>query len=194
MNVIDYYQFLTVRDFDVRRLVFLDESHVNDRTRYRLYGRSIRGVRPTFQYAMVRGQRYTVSVAANYRGIVDYMIINGSCDGHLFFEWFITSLYAAMEHDAILVMDNAPIHHYQPFLVLAEYLDVKIIYLPPYCPFLNPVEHIFAAIKMAVRRFRREIELEPVATLAMIAEGLRRYNVLGLLKRMGYHHVCKFPQ
>ena len=179
--------------FDVRRLVFLDESHVNDRTRSRAYGRSWRGVRPTFEYAFVRGTRYTISVAANYQGIVNYAIFNGSCNGHLFLEWFMTSLYAAINHDSILVMDNAAIHHYQPFITLTEFLQVDIIYLPPYSPFLNPVENIFAAVKAAVRRNRAAIEVSPVTTMAEILDELSNFNVLRLLRMMGYHHVCKFP-
>ena len=191
--MIDYYHFLRVEQFDVRRLVFLDESHVNDRSRYRSYGYSPRGVRPTFEYAFVRGQRYTVSVAANYQGIIDYIIVNGSCIGHLFFRWFVSSLYYALEHDSTLVMDNAAIHHYEPFINIAEYLRVDIIYLPPYCPFLNPVENIFAALKRAVQRYRAMLELHPVNTLRIIVEELRQFDVLGLLRRMGYNHVCKFP-
>ena len=119
LNVVDYYQFLRVEQLDVRRLVFLDESNVNDRTRDRLYGRSYRGVRPRFSLAFVVGVRYAVSVAANYRGIVEYVVMNGSCNGHMFFRWFVTSLYQSMDHNSIL--DNAAIHHYEPFMTLAEF-------------------------------------------------------------------------
>ena len=172
----------------------MDESHINDRTRYRLYGRSWRGVRPSFQFAFVRGTRYTVSVAANYRGIVDYAVFRGSCTGSLLLRWFMSSLYAAMQHDSILVMDNAAIHRYQPFLEITEFLGVEIIYLPPYSPFLNPVENIFAALKAAVQRYRAAVKARPVLTLSRILENLRIFDVLNLLRRMGYHHVCKFPR
>ena len=83
--MVDYYQWFRVRDIDIRRLIWLDESHVNDRTRQRYYGRSWRGIRPVFTCAMVRGVRYTVTVAANYDGIVDYCVLQGGCKGHLFF-------------------------------------------------------------------------------------------------------------
>ena len=193
LNVIDFYQFLRVERLDIRRFVFLDESHVNDRSRSRLYGRSLRGIRPTFTHAFVRGIRYTVSVAANYQGIVDYVVLRGGCNGHLFFRWFVSSLYQALDYDSILVMDNAAIHHYAPFVTIAEYLEVDIIYLPPYCPFLNPVEYIFAALKRAVQRYRVLMELYPVQSLTLMMEELRGFDVLGLLRRIGYHYVCKFP-
>ena len=186
-----YYRFLDESSFDIERLVFLDESHTNDRTTARLYGNSMRGTRPTFEYHMVRGQRYTVSVAANSEGIVDYCVFRGSCTGSLFMAWIMRSLFAALNEDAILVMDNAAIHHYEPVLLLLQYLDVPVIFLPPYCCFLNPVEHIFAALKAAIRRYRLSLDHEPMGTLGAILESLRGFNVRGLMRRMGYHRVCQ---
>ena len=170
--------------------MFVDESHSDDRTTDRLYGNSIRGTRPVASCFMVRGQRYTVSVAANYRGIIDYQVVRGSCTGSNLFCWIVNSLYFALDDDSILVMDNAAIHHYGPFLLLLEYLDVDIIFLPPYCCFLNPVEHIFASLKAAIRRNREAMRRNPARTLALILESLRRFNVRGLMRRMGYYRVC----
>eukprot|EP01083_Nonionella_stella_P056733 149243_1 len=70
------------------------------------------------------------------------------------------------------------------------YQQVDIAYLPPYCCFLDPVEHIFAALKAAIRRHRRELEEDPIATFAIMMEDLRDFNVLGLLRRIGYNRVC----
>eukprot|EP01083_Nonionella_stella_P234889 826485_1 len=72
------------------------------------------------------------------------------------------------------------------------YQQVDIAYLPPYCCFLDPVEHIFAALKAAIRRHRRELEEDPIATFAIMMEDLRDFNVLGLLRRIGYNRVCNF--
>ena len=190
----DYFYFLRSELYDIRRFVFLDESHINDRSRERLWGYSFRGVRPRFRYAMVRGQKYTVSVAAGYQGIVDYLVMQGSCNSHTFFEWFVTSLFASLPENAIIVLDNASIHHYQPFIILCGYLEVTIIYLPPYCPFLNPVENIFSALKSAVMRYRREVEIDPLRALALILEAYRDFDIPRVLRSIGYQHVCKFPR
>lgn len=189
-TVFEYYYFFRHSRIEMRRLVFMDESHTNDRSTQRTHGNSLRGVRPVFRYFMVRGVRYTLSVAANDRGIVDHMIFRGSCTGSNFMFWILRSLYFALEDDSILVMDNAAIHHYQPVTVLLEYLGVRVIYLPPYCCFLNPVEHIFAAVKAYVRRYRDLMLRDPVRTLGAIVDGLRNFDVYGLMRRMGYHRVC----
>ena len=188
----DYWHFLHVHNFLVSRLVFIDESHVNDRTRARRYGYAPRNQRPTFDYALVRGQRYSVAVAADQHGVLDYVVLRGGGTGHLFFRWFVESLYFTLNADSILVLDGASIHYYEPFRILTEYLGIGLIYLPPYCPFFNPVENIFAAMKALVRRFDLEIEINPRLSLALILEHLRHFNVRGLLRRMSYDSVCRF--
>ena len=49
-------------------------------------------------------------------------------------------------------MDNAPI--YTPVKVheLVEGRDYKCLYLPPYSPFLNPIEEFWSKVKAGVRR------------------------------------------
>lgn len=51
--------------------------------------------------------------------------------------------------DYVFVLDNAAAHKHQDYHQFREYLD--IVYLPPYSPFLNPIEHMFGEWK---RQFR----------------------------------------
>jgi transposase len=72
---------------------------------------------------------------------------------------------------SVLVMDNASIHHGNEVLELADrygmvscitaavlltytHTGVKIEYLPPYSPDLNPIEEVFLKIKHFLRRHR----------------------------------------
>ena len=77
---------------------------------------------------------------------------------------------------------NAAIHHYEP---------VSVVYLPPYCCFLNPIEHIFLGVKAAIRRHRQAMCDDPVGTLSAILRGMKHYNMRELMRRMGYHRVCR---
>ncbi|KAG2199315.1 hypothetical protein INT47_012949 [Mucor saturninus] len=51
-----------------------------------------------------------------------------------------------------LVMDNAPIH--KPFAIkaLIEERGYKYVYLPPYSPFLNPIEEFWSKVKSGIKR------------------------------------------
>ena len=50
-----------------------------------------------------------------------------------------------------LVMDNAPIHTPATVRDLVESRGYKCLYLPPYSPFLNPIEEFWANVKAGIR-------------------------------------------
>ena len=56
--------------------------------------------------------------------------------------------------DFVIVMDNASIHHN---LNVPEGLFLK--YLPPYSPFLNPIESVFSVVKAKLKQCLPEINV-----------------------------------
>jgi transposase len=54
--------------------------------------------------------------------------------------------------NSILVMDNAGIHRGGDVARLCHDAGVRVIYLPPYCPELNPIELCFSQVKINLRR------------------------------------------
>ncbi|KAG1451976.1 hypothetical protein G6F46_003793 [Rhizopus delemar] len=51
-----------------------------------------------------------------------------------------------------LVVDNAPIHKPEKIIEEGSKREYRIIYLPPYSSFLNPIEEFWAKVKTLVRR------------------------------------------
>ena len=54
---------------------------------------------------------------------------------------------------SVLVMDNASTHHCDELLEEADSRGILVIFLPPYSPFWNPCELVFAQVKTFLRRF-----------------------------------------
>ena len=56
--------------------------------------------------------------------------------------------------NSVLVLDNASIHHADRDLLkdLCESKGVRVEFLPPYSPDLNPIEEFFSACKHRIRR------------------------------------------
>lgn len=52
--------------------------------------------------------------------------------------------------DPFYIMNNARIHHYRGLAETIERLGLTIKYLPPYSPFLNPIENVFSVWKQKV--------------------------------------------
>lgn len=72
------------------------------------------------------------------------------------------------EEKIYLVLDNAPYNRSKVVRALAKRLEIRILYLPPYSPNLNPIERLWKFVKQKVmantyfpdlETFRREIML-----------------------------------
>ena len=56
--------------------------------------------------------------------------------------------------NSVLALDNAKIHHDQELLDYLDAFGVKVEFLPPYSPDLNPIESAFSTIKQFLKRYR----------------------------------------
>jgi transposase len=52
----------------------------------------------------------------------------------------------------MLAMDNASFHHSEQIEQLCVNAGVKLVYLPPYSPDLNPIEEFFTELKSFIKR------------------------------------------
>jgi transposase len=55
----------------------------------------------------------------------------------------------------ILVMDNAAIHKNRRLVEICATHDIKLKYLPPYSPDLNPIESTFKDLKAWIKRYHQ---------------------------------------
>jgi transposase len=56
------------------------------------------------------------------------------------------------EPKSVLVMDNASFHHSERVKQMCSDAGVKLLFLPPYSPDLNPIEEFFAELKAYIKR------------------------------------------
>lgn len=77
----------------------------------------------------------------------------------LFEEWFAKHLLPVTPEGAVMIMDNASFHRKKQLNKLAAKKGRQIIFLPPYSPELNPIEHFWNCLKKkiadSVRYFQR---------------------------------------
>jgi len=52
--------------------------------------------------------------------------------------------------NVVVIWDNARVHWSRKVRVTAEQLGIKLVYLPPYSPDLNPIEFIWKSIKREI--------------------------------------------
>ncbi|PPQ82244.1 hypothetical protein CVT24_012928 [Panaeolus cyanescens] len=133
------------------QLGFLDEISKDERTSFRTYGRSRKGCRAPMKGVFVRGRRFSATGLLTIDGMVTSTVVEGSMthQSYLgFLEHSVMPLCAPFPGIlSVLVMDNAKIHHGEGILDLAEQFGVRIEFLPPYSPDLNPIEEVFSKVK-----------------------------------------------
>ena len=129
-----------------RTCIYIDETSFNLWTR-RTRGRAIQGQRAVRQVLGSRGPNLNLVMAISPgTGVVYYELARGTMTS-LKFQHFLDNLEVILEEqNAILIMDNAPVHNNAAIGGLNE-----VKKLPPYSPMLNPIENAFSALKFAVK-------------------------------------------
>lgn len=141
----------------------------------------------------VTGRRFSVNMisAVSPRGEFRFMLHEGSVTGEVFRE-FLKRLMVGAEKPVFLILDGHPIHKCK---LVKQFVEdqkgmLKLFYLPPYSPHLNPDEQVWAHVK---RRVSRQLvqNIEDMKKLALGA--LRRIQKLPeLVKSFFRQPECQY--
>lgn len=175
-------------------LVYVDESGCDKRIGFRRTGWSPLGVAPLQVARFHRDQRYQILPAYCQDGIVLSRVFQGSTDATVF-EDFIEQLLRHCgrwpEPRSVLVMDNASFHRSHRIESMCSDAGVKLVYLPPYSPDLNPIEEFFSELKAFIKRKWAWYEEDPEQGFGAFLErcihavGSRKKSALGHFRHSG---------
>jgi putative transposase len=101
------------------------------------------GLRPEVSVQIVREYTYLFAAASPHDGVLDSLIlpeVNAET-----MSLFLAEVAQRHSHDYILlVLDGAGWHHARDLLIPE---NIQLVFLPPYSPELNPLEHIWEEIR-----------------------------------------------
>lgn len=139
-----------IAQLDAKNIVYVDETGI-DKYLYRPYAWAPKGqICP----GKISGRKYErTSIVAGLCGkkILAPLQYSGTMDSSLFKYWFVEMLLPSLHTGCVIVMDNASFHQKAILAELAACHDCSVLFLPPYSPDLNPIEHFWAFLKARLR-------------------------------------------
>lgn len=135
-------------------IIFIDESGFSLAMR-RSKGWSQRGLRANIRTRHVRSKNITLIAAMSSQKLYKFKIFENSTNSQIFYDYMvqlISDILLKGIKNVLFVMDNAPVHNKTNLIDLANSEGHQILFLPPYSPFLNPIENVFHQWKSIVRK------------------------------------------
>ncbi|MBD0299370.1 MAG: IS630 family transposase [Nitrososphaera sp.] len=147
---IEYWE--KIKNIAPENLVFLDEMGV-------LLGimrgraRSMKGERVYDIKPFYRGSRVTVVGAISQKKVIRMKTMGKSINGEEFLKFVQEELAPKLWKGAVVVMDNLRVHKVEGVEEMIEAVGARVVYLSPYSPEFNPIEHLWWELKALLRRF-----------------------------------------
>ena len=138
-----------IKDVPEDKRIYIDEAGVDSHL-CREYARAPRGERVQEEVLGRKFQRTSIVAGKMGREIIAPLLFNGTMNGEFFELWF-EHLLPATPSDSVIIMDNASFHRKKRLYEIAEKHGRKLVFLPPYSPELNPIEHFWHWLKLKIR-------------------------------------------
>jgi transposase len=145
-----------LKDIDAAGIVYVDESGFND-CLIREYGRCAKGDRLMGERSGQRFARTSIIAGLQVKVPVAPMVFKGHCDTEVVLAWVKEMLLPELSAGQTVVWDNATFHKSPRIAEAFEQAGVRLLFLPPYSPDLNPIEQFWSVLKAKVRRLKDEV-------------------------------------
>lgn len=141
-----------VRDIHPDNLVFIDEMGVLLGLN-RTHARNAPGSRAYSFKPYYRGSKVSVIGAISSTQVLAVMTLDGSMDSAAFEVFVKECLVPKLWPGAVVSMDNLPAHKAEVIVPLIEAVGARVLFLSPYSPEFNPIEHWWSQLKTFLRKF-----------------------------------------
>jgi transposase len=172
--------------FDLRRLVFVDESGFNT-SMTRLRARAPRGKRAYGKVPRNRGKNTTLIASITLQGgMGESMTLEGATDA-LAFEAYVEHVLApSLSEGQVVVLDKLGAHRTQKVKDLIEERGADLVFLPSYSPDMNPIEEAFSKIKHLVRKAGARVREALVEAIGRALTAVTIEDAAGWFAHAGY--------
>jgi len=118
------------------------------------------------------------------------MAYEGGTTRQAFLRFVADALVPSLRKGDIVVMDNLRAHYTDGVQGRIEAVGASVLYLPPYSPELNPIEHAWSKLKAILRRVEARTLGALAAALPQYKASVRLSDLRGWFQHSGYNNQC----
>ena len=146
-----------IKQIPVERLVYLDESGAEDNIIF-THGYSLEGKRCYGKKEFRHKIRVSKIAALRNRTLFAPFVFTGYCNSSVFETYLQNVLLPQLSKGDVVVMDNIAFHKKESVKLLIESVGATILFIPPYCPDLNLIEHYWHKVKQNIRKIKHNFK------------------------------------
>ena len=128
-------------------IVYIDETGFMKHA-YRTHGWGKRGVRVWGEVSGNNRKCTNLILAKAGSRHFAPMLFEGTCCKKTFNTWVHRVLVRGLTSPSLIVLDNASFHVRSAVRQILAAFGHRVLFLPPYSPDLNPIEHSFSTLKL----------------------------------------------
>lgn len=172
--------------------VFVDETSTSIALTRR-YARAPRGQRAHGQVPRNHGTPTTLLAALSPSGLGAAMTLEGAANTDAFTVYVRELLCPTLRPGQRVVLDNVSFHRATAVGELIEAAGCHVLFLPPYSPDFNPIEHAFSKIKALLRASAARTQAALEAAIADALDQVTTRDAHGWFRHCGYPLLAQSP-
>lgn len=170
---------------DPKRLVFIDETWASTNMT------PIRGWAPRGRKLLAKvphGRWKTMNFIGALRcdRIAAPYVLDGPINGLTFTAWVEQCLVPTLAPGDVVILDNLASHKGKAARQLIRAVGARLLFLPPYSPDLNPIEQVFAKLKLLFRKAAERSVEASWQRIGSLLDNFPPHECANYLKNDGY--------
>ncbi len=173
---------------DPRRLVFVDETWAKTNMTP-LRGWAPRGHKLIARAPFGHWRTLTFLAALRHDRIDAPCVLDGPINGQKFAAWVEQALVPTLSQGDVVIMDNLGSHKGAAVRKAIRSAGAKLLFLPPYSPDLNPIEQVFAKLKLLLRKAAERSSQTTWRRIGTILDAFPPHECANYLRNSGYASI-----
>jgi len=152
-------------------------------------GWSRRGSKLVARAPFGRWRTLTFIAALRHDRIDAPCVLDGPINGQLFTAWVEQFLVPTLAPGDIVIMDNLDSHKGKAVRNAIRAAGARLFFLPPYSPDLNPIEQVFAKLKLLLRKAAERTLDATWKRIGSLLDAFPPHECANYLRNAGYASI-----